>query len=88
MLKLVQAVIRCELLEEVVAALKRSSVPRLMISRVQAVGSGADPDELKHSLELGSGYSDKVLLQFVWPGGGYRRAGRCHPGTRPYRLSG
>lgn len=65
MLKLVKAVVRLELLEEVVAALKDTGVPRLTISHIRAVGSGADPKRMKFSLELGTGYTEKALVQFI-----------------------
>lgn len=65
MLKLVRAVVRLELVEEVVAALKEAGVPRVTVNHVRAVGSGADPKSIKFSLELGTGFTEKALVQFV-----------------------
>ncbi len=67
MLRLVEAIVRLELLEEVVKALKRANVPRMTISHVRAVGSGCDPEQTRLSLELGTGYTEKALIQCVCP---------------------
>ncbi len=65
MLRLIKAVVRLELLEEVLVALKMAGVPRLTVSHVRAVGSGADPKQIKLSLELGTGFTEKALVEFV-----------------------
>ncbi|MFQ5703450.1 MAG: P-II family nitrogen regulator [Gemmatimonadales bacterium] len=65
MLRLIKAVVRHELLEELVQALNKAGVPRLSVSNVQTTGSGVDPKQAKLSQELGTGYTEKVLMQFV-----------------------
>ncbi len=65
MLRLIKAVVRHELLEELVQALKGAGVPRLAVSNVRAIGSGVDPKQAKLSQELGTGYTEKVLVQFI-----------------------
>ncbi len=68
----VRAIVRIEMLERVVRALKQSGVPRLTVTRVHALGAGVDPDRAKLSLEEGSEYLEKALVQFICAGE------RCH----------
>lgn len=42
--------------------------PRLTVSRVHAIGAGVDPASGKLSLEEGSEYQDKALVQFICGG--------------------
>ncbi len=63
--KLVKAVVRLELLEELIVALKDAGVPRLTVSHVRSIGSGVDPKRHELSLELGTQYTEKALIQFV-----------------------
>ncbi|NIM50969.1 MAG: P-II family nitrogen regulator [Gemmatimonadales bacterium] len=65
MLTEIKAVVRIELTEQVVTALKEAGVPRLTVTHVRSVGSGVDPKNTKFSLELGTGYTEKALVQFV-----------------------
>jgi nitrogen regulatory protein P-II 1 len=64
----VRAVVRIEMLERVVRALKESAVPRLTVTRVHAIGAGVDPASARLSLEEGSEYVDKALVQFICGG--------------------
>lgn len=64
----VRAIVRREMLDRVLRALKHSGVPRLTVTRVHAIGAGVDPDSAKLSLEEGSEYADKALIQFVCGG--------------------
>lgn len=53
------------MLERVIACLKNSGVPRLTVTRVHAIGAGVDPDSARLSLDEGSAYADKAMVQFV-----------------------
>lgn len=64
----VRAVVRLEMLERVVRTLKESGVPRLTVTRVHAIGAGADPATAKLALDEGSEYTDKALVQFICAG--------------------
>lgn len=61
----VRAVVRLQMLERVVSSLKQSGVPRLMVSRVHAIGAGVDEARAKLSLEEGSAYADKALVECI-----------------------
>lgn len=61
----VRAIVRLQMLERVVRALKEAGVPRLTVTRVHAIGAGVDPAAAKLSLEEGSEYADKAQVQFV-----------------------
>lgn len=61
----VRAIVRIEMLERVVRALKDSGVPRLTVTRVHAIGAGVDPASARLSLEEGSEYVEKALVQFI-----------------------
>ena len=61
----VRAVVRLEMLDRVVRRLKESGVPRLTVTRVHAIGSGADPATLRFSSREGSAYADKAQVQFI-----------------------
>lgn len=65
----VRAIVRIEMLERVVRALKEAGVPRLTVTRVHAIGAGVDPASARLSLEEGSEYVDKALVQFICDGG-------------------
>ncbi|MFQ6047283.1 MAG: P-II family nitrogen regulator [Gemmatimonadales bacterium] len=67
MMKLIKAIVRLELLEELVKALKTAGAPRLAVNHVCTVGSGVDPEKVKFSMELGTGYTEKALVQFACP---------------------
>ncbi len=64
----VRAIVRLEMLDRVVRTLKDSGVPRLTVARVHAIGAGVDPASQKFSLEEGSAYADKALVQFICDG--------------------
>lgn len=61
----IRAIVRREMLDRVIHSLKESGVPRLTVTRVHAIGAGADPASAKLSLDEGSEYADKALVQFV-----------------------
>ncbi|MGE5287755.1 MAG: P-II family nitrogen regulator [Micromonosporaceae bacterium] len=64
----IRAVVRREMLDRVVRMLKEAGVPRLTVTRVHAIGAGVDPAMAKLSLDEGSDYADKALVQFVCGG--------------------
>lgn len=64
----IRAIVRQEMLDRVVHCLKESGVPRLTVTRVHAVGAGVDPAAAKISLEEGTEYADKAMIQFVCAG--------------------
>ena len=86
----VRAIVRLEMLDRVVRTLKDSGVPRLTVARVHAIGAGMDPASRKLSLEEGSAYADKALVQFICGGdrcamytesiSNAARTGRCGDG--------
>lgn len=61
----VRAIVRREMLDRVVHALKDAGVPRLTVTRVHAIGAGVDPANVKISFDEGSEYADKALVQFI-----------------------
>jgi len=64
----VRAIVRLEMLDRVVHCLRDSGVPRLTVTRVHAIGAGADPASNKLSLDEGSAYTDKAMVQFICGG--------------------
>lgn len=68
MLVEVRAVVRLQMLERLVRALKEAGVPRLTVTRVHAIGAGVDSAEARLSLDEGSEYVDKAIVQFVCVG--------------------
>jgi nitrogen regulatory protein PII len=63
----VRAIVRREMLDRVVHALKDAGVPRLTVTRVHAIGAGVDPASVRISFDEGSEYADKALVQFLCP---------------------
>lgn len=61
----VRAVVRLEMLDRVVRRLKDSGVPRLTVTRVHAIGAGADSATSRFSFQEGSAYSDKASVCFI-----------------------
>lgn len=61
----VRAVVRLEMLDRVVRSLKECGVPRQTVTRVHAVGAGADPAMSRFSFHEGSAYADKAQVQFI-----------------------
>lgn len=61
----IRAIVRLELLDAVVHCLKRAGVPRLMVQRVHAIGSGVDPASAKISFREGSEYAEKGMVSFI-----------------------
>lgn len=63
-----RAIVRVEMLDRVVRSLKDAGVPRLTVARVHAIGAGVDPATVRFSLDDGSAYADKALVQFICGG--------------------
>ena len=61
----IRAIVRSEMLDRVVQCLKQAGVPRLAVGKVHAIGAGVDAASAKISLEEGSAYVDKALVQFI-----------------------
>ena len=64
----IRAVVRMAMLDRVVHRLKEAGVPRLTVCRVHAIGAGVDPASAKISLQEGTEYADKAILQFICSG--------------------
>lgn len=64
----IQAVVRLEMLDRVVRELKQADCPRLIVTRVHAIGAGVDPASERFSLSEGSAYAEKALVQFICAG--------------------
>lgn len=64
----IRAIVRLEILDRVVRQLKECGVPRLTVTRVHAIGVGADPASEKFSLHEASAYADKAQVQFICDG--------------------
>jgi nitrogen regulatory protein P-II 1 len=64
----IRAIVRREMLDRVVHCLKASGVPRLTVTRVHAIGAGVDPATAKVSLDEGTAYADKAMIQFICAG--------------------
>lgn len=61
----IRAIVRVEMLDRVVHALKTGGVPRLSVTRVHAIGAGVDPADIRMSVAEGSEYADKAQVQFI-----------------------
>lgn len=61
----VKAIVRLEMLDRVIRALRDGGVPRLTVTRVHAIGAGVDPAAAKLSVQESAEYADKALVQFV-----------------------
>ena len=61
----VRAVVRIPMLDQVIRALKEAGVPRITVTRVHAIGAGADPASAKFSFDEGSAYVDKASVQVI-----------------------
>lgn len=64
----VRAIVRLAMLDRVIQTLKDAGVPRLTVTRVHAIGAGVDPAAVRLSVDEGSEYADKALVQFVCDG--------------------
>jgi len=62
----IRAIVRLEMLDRVVRALKESGIPRLTVSRVHAIGAGVDP--ASERLSLSSAYAEKAEVRFICSG--------------------
>ena len=61
----IHAIVRREMLDRVVRQLKEAGVPRLTVTKVHAIGSGVDPAAARLSLDEGTEYADKAMVQFI-----------------------
>lgn len=66
-MKRIEAIVRTERVEDVVAALRAEGVPRLTVSHVHALGSGVDPEHYRLSFEEGAAYTEKAKILLVCP---------------------
>jgi nitrogen regulatory protein PII len=57
----VRAIVRREMLDRVVHALKDAGVPRLTVTRVHTIGAGVDPATVKMAFEEGIVSAHPVL---------------------------
>lgn len=64
----IRAIVRIEMLDCVVHCLNESGVPRLTVTRAHAIGAGVDPASRKISLQEGTEYADKAMVQFICAG--------------------
>lgn len=64
----IRAIVRLEMLDRVVHMLRDSGCPRLSVTRVHAIGAGADPSSPKYGVEEGSAYTEKAMVQFICGG--------------------
>ena len=64
----IRAIVRTEMLDRVVHALKDAGVPRMTVERVHAIGSGVDPAAASISFEEGTEYVDKGVVRFICAG--------------------
>ena len=67
----IRAIVRLEMLDRVVHMLREAGCPRLSITRVHAIGAGADPSSPKYGIEEGSAHTDKAMVQFICGGERY-----------------
>jgi len=64
----VNAVARTELLDRVIRTLRDAGIPRMTVIPVHAIGRGVDPATAKLSVQEGTQYADKAVVQFVCAG--------------------
>jgi len=64
-MKQIKAIVRAENLPRVIQALKDSDVPRFYVSRLQAMGTGADPEGYRISSDGGEAYTEKAALELL-----------------------
>ncbi|MFO7589170.1 MAG: P-II family nitrogen regulator [Gemmatimonadota bacterium] len=61
----IRAIVRLAMLDRVVHQLKEAGAPRLAVTRVHAIGAGADPAKARFSLEDGSAYAEKAQVSLI-----------------------
>lgn len=66
-MKRIEAIVRTERTDAVVAALRQEGVPRMTLSHVHALGSGVDPEHYRLSFEEGAAYTEKAKILLVCP---------------------
>jgi nitrogen regulatory protein PII len=64
----IRAIVRTEMLDRVVHRLRNAGVPRMAVTRVDAIGAGADPATTRLSVDEGAAYSKKALVRFICSG--------------------
>jgi len=61
----VRAIVRLEMLDRVIHALREAGVPRMTVTRVHAIGAGVDPAAARLSVEESAEYADKAAVELV-----------------------
>jgi len=61
----VRAIVRMQMLDRVVHALREAGVPRLSVTRLHALGAGVDPSAAGVAVDEGAEEMDKALVQFI-----------------------
>jgi nitrogen regulatory protein PII len=61
----VKAIVRTDCVADLLRALQRADVTRFYVSRVHAVGTGADPEDSRISLDEGEVYTEKTKIEFL-----------------------
>lgn len=64
-MKDVKAIVRVELVAELIRALQNADVDRFYVSRVHAFGAGVDPEDFRPSLDEGGSYTEKAKVEFL-----------------------
>ncbi|TFG51794.1 MAG: P-II family nitrogen regulator [Gemmatimonadales bacterium] len=64
----VNAVVRTEMLDRVIHMLRGAGIPRMTVIPVHAIGRGVDPEAAKLSVQEGTQYADKAMVQFICAG--------------------
>jgi len=64
----IRAIIRTAMLDRVIHMLREAGVPRLTVTRVHAIGRGVDPAAVKLSVQEGTEYAEKAMIQFICGG--------------------
>ena len=72
----VRAIVRVELLDRVIRAVKDVGIPRLTVYHAHAIGAGVDHASGRFSIDEGSEYVDKAIVQFIAPEALGRRLSR------------
>lgn len=61
----VRGIVHRAMFDRVVHALKEAGVPHLTVTKVQAIGAGVNSAPVALSLEEGTAYADKAMVQFI-----------------------
>ena len=82
-----EAVVRPEVLDRVIHALRDGGALRLTVMQAHAIGAGADPETAKLSMLEGSAFAEVAVVQVVCPAAQARKLtdamlGAAHTGRR------